>query len=52
MRTLAIVFYIFLLMPLLKAQNPGTAYPILYVGHRGASYLAPENTLAAIKLAW
>jgi len=26
--------------------------PFLYVGHRGASYLAPENTLASITLAW
>ena len=25
---------------------------ILFVAHRGASYLAPENTLASIKLAW
>ncbi len=24
----------------------------LYVGHRGASYLAPENTMASIQLAW
>lgn len=24
----------------------------IYVGHRGASYLAPENTLASQKLAW
>jgi glycerophosphoryl diester phosphodiesterase len=26
--------------------------PFLYVAHRGASYLAPENTLASITLAW
>jgi glycerophosphoryl diester phosphodiesterase len=38
--------------PLLKGQNPGTEKPFYYVGHRGASYLAPENTLAAIQLAW
>lgn len=25
---------------------------LLIIGHRGASYLAPENTLAAINLAW
>lgn len=25
---------------------------LLYVAHRGASYLAPENTLASINLAW
>jgi len=52
MRILAIVLSLFLLMPLLKAQDPDTAYPFLFVGHRGASYLAPENTLSAIKLAW
>jgi len=31
---------------LLPAQAP------IFVGHRGASYLAPENTLASIELAW
>ena len=52
MRTLAIVLMILLLCPVLKAQEevPGLAFH--YVGHRGASYLAPENTLASIKLAW
>ncbi len=25
---------------------------LMYVAHRGASYLAPENTLASIELAW
>ena len=25
---------------------------IAYIGHRGASYLAPENTVASAKLAW
>jgi glycerophosphoryl diester phosphodiesterase len=33
-----------------KASGPGDS--ILYVGHRGASHLAPENTLASITLAW
>lgn len=28
------------------------AQQVSYVGHRGASYLAPENTLASIRLAW
>ena len=28
------------------------AQEITYVAHRGASYLAPENTLASIQLAW
>ena len=26
--------------------------PLTFVAHRGASYLAPENTLASIQLAW
>jgi glycerophosphoryl diester phosphodiesterase len=39
-------------MPIIKAQEPNTEKPFHYVGHRGASYLAPENTLASIKLAW
>jgi glycerophosphoryl diester phosphodiesterase len=29
-----------------------SAQQLTFVGHRGASYLAPENTLASIKLAW
>lgn len=52
MRTLSIVLIIFLLAPIISAQEGGAALPFHYVGHRGASYLAPENTLAAIKLAW
>ena len=31
---------------------PGQESPFLFVAHRGASYLAPENTLASINLAW
>jgi len=52
MRTVLIVLFIMLFTPLLKAQEPNTEKPFLYVGHRGASYLAPENTLASIRLAW
>ena len=52
MRTLSIVVIIILLTPLTKAQESGADLPFQYVGHRGASYLAPENTLASIKLAW
>jgi len=33
-------------------SGPDPEKPLLYIGHRGASYLAPENTLASIKLAW
>ena len=36
----------------LFAQKPDAANQFLYVAHRGASYLAPENTLASINLAW
>jgi len=52
MRTVAIVLTILLLCPALKAQEDKSDLPFYYVGHRGASYLAPENTLASIKLAW
>ena len=34
------------------AQNISGENNLLYVAHRGASYLAPENTLASIRLAW
>ncbi len=30
----------------------GCAKPVEIVAHRGSSYLAPENTLSAVKLAW
>lgn len=52
MRTIPIVAAIMLLSPVLKAQDSGKETPFAYVGHRGASYLAPENTLASINLAW
>lgn len=47
-----LVLHLFLLLPLLSAQEPGQEEAFHYVAHRGASYLAPENTLASIKLAW
>lgn len=52
MKTQAIALMILLLSPLLKAQDEAQDLPFHYVGHRGASYLAPENTLASMKLAW
>jgi len=52
MRTLAVVAFIFLFIPLLKAQESVKEESFEYVAHRGASYLAPENTLASINLAW
>ena len=33
-------------------MNPETKSGTLFIGHRGASYDAPENTMAAINLAW
>ena len=52
MRTVPIVLLLMLLSPVLKAQEPAPEKPFHYVAHRGASYLAPENTLASIMLAW
>lgn len=36
----------------LPAQDASGKQSLKFVGHRGASYLAPENTLTSIKLAW
>lgn len=52
MRTLPIVLLILFLSSLSYGQQPDKEKSFHYVGHRGASYLAPENTLASIKLAW
>ena len=52
MKILSIVFGLILFIPEALPQDPGTALPFYYVGHRGASYLAPENTMASIQLAW
>ncbi|MCD4709445.1 MAG: hypothetical protein K8R52_01250, partial [Bacteroidales bacterium] len=52
MRTMPIILLIILLSSLLKAQEAAPEKPFHYVAHRGVSYLAPENTLASIKLAW
>ncbi len=52
MKTIAIVLLIIIVAPINKAQEPAPEKPFRYVGHRGASYLAPENTLASIQLAW
>ena len=46
-----------ILISLFLASGPAirdseTDKSFLYVGHRGASYLAPENTFASINLAW
>lgn len=52
MKTLALSFLIFLFIPSLWAQEAAKNESFRYVAHRGASYLAPENTLASIQLAW
>ncbi len=36
----------------IMGQDAGGNNPFLFVAHRGASYLAPQNTLASIRLAW
>lgn len=45
MKTIKTIFLLTLLSFSLLAQNT-------FIAHRGASYLAPENTVAAVKLAW
>ncbi len=40
----------FFMMPVLSGTAHGEG--IMVVGHRGASYNAPENTLASVRLAW
>lgn len=42
----------FILIALFWALSPETQAQVEYIAHRGASYLAPENTLASAKLAW
>jgi glycerophosphoryl diester phosphodiesterase len=43
----AIFFYLLLLLTMqLNSQSP------MIIAHRGASYDAPENTMAAVRLAW
>ena len=39
-------------LPTAKGQEKNAEKPFRFVAHRGASYLAPENTVASIKLAW
>ena len=52
MKYMALVSFLFIFITSLKAQESVIAEPFMYVAHRGASYLAPENTLASIQLAW
>jgi glycerophosphoryl diester phosphodiesterase len=50
--TLTILFLSVIYSPQAPSQIPDPGEQFLYVAHRGASWLAPENTLASINLAW
>lgn len=52
MRTAPILLFFLLMAHVILAQESNTHKQFHYVGHRGASYLAPENTVASITLAW
>ena len=52
MKILATTLMILILASPSNKKDPTDEKPFLFVGHRGASYLAPENTLASLKLAW
>lgn len=45
MKNIALTSFCCVLFSMAQAQ-------VLFIGHRGASYLAPENTIASDKLAW
>ena len=51
-KTLHLIIFALLLVSGILAQDPTSTLNFSFVGHRGASYLAPENTLASIELAW
>lgn len=42
----------FIILFLLFSFTTGTFSQITFIAHRGASFIAPENTLAAVNLAW
>lgn len=52
MKTIAAILLSLFLLSSVKLVDPDSDNPFKYVAHRGASYLAPENTLASIQLAW
>lgn len=52
MKTIHLFFGLGLATMAVKAQDIPMDKDFLYIAHRGASYLAPENTLASIQLAW
>lgn len=43
---------ILFLLTILSVLNLSAQEEVVFVGHRGASFLAPENTIASYKLAW
>jgi glycerophosphoryl diester phosphodiesterase len=43
---------VFVLLCLFIVIISGCTKPVEIIGHRGASYLAPENTIASFKLGW
>ena len=45
-------FTLFILLSLLWCILSGCAENVEIIAHRGASFLAPENTLASVNLAW
>lgn len=46
-RTMKTIFILLLLVVTMTSKSQNT-----FIAHRGASYLAPENTVASAKLAW
>lgn len=52
MKTIGAILICLFLSSAAKLADPESDNPFKYVAHRGASYLAPENTLASIRLAW
>ena len=52
MKSIAAILIILFLASAANMVEPESENPFKYVAHRGASYLAPENTLASIHLAW
>ncbi|MEN8201710.1 MAG: glycerophosphodiester phosphodiesterase family protein [Bacteroidota bacterium] len=52
MKKIQLILFAFLPVFGALAQNAGYESNFSFVAHRGASYLAPENTIASIRLAW
>lgn len=52
MKTTHLILGLLLAIISVEAQDLSGEKNIRYVAHRGASYLAPENTLTSISLAW